>query len=124
MTNEINYAEVPADYPHVEHIGAVAGAHPKLLLVQFQGKYYIPGNTPPKRWHDWKYSQSMVENMVAKCLESKAGKRSHMSEVEIIAQYYERAVAGGGRFGTVPQLKWTLTKVAERLGWPLPETCK
>lgn len=124
MENDRNYDDVPSDYPYAEHFGAVAGAHPKLLLVRFQGRYYTPGNTPEQRWNDWKYSESMVEHMVAKCLESKNGKRAHMSEKDIIAQYYERTVAGNGRFGTIPQLKWTFTKVAERLGWPLPDVCK
>lgn len=59
--------------------------------------------------------------MVDKCLESKAGERSHLSETEITSQYYERAVAAGSRYGTQEQLKWTFTRVAEALAWPLPE---
>ena len=117
-----NFAEVPADYPYRVAHGAVSGYRPKLLLTSSpDGKFYSPGNAPEERWHDWQYSETLVSAMVNKCLESKAGKRSHLSETEIISQYYQRAVAAGGRYGTEEQLKWTFTKVAEALAWPLPK---
>lgn len=120
-----DYAEVPADYPYHPMHGAVSGYQPKLLLTSSaNGKFYSPGNAPHERWHDWKYSTSLVSAMTQKCLESKAGKRAHISEAEIILQYYQRAVKANGRYGTEEQLKWTFTKVARDLGWPLPEACQ
>lgn len=117
-----NYAEVPADYPYSPARGAVSGYHPKLLLTSSSdGRFYSLGNAPHERWYDWHYSVALASAMVKKCLESKAGKRAHLSEEEIIMQYYKRAVAAGGRYGTEEQLKWTFKKVAETLAWPLPE---
>lgn len=122
MPETPNFAEVPTDYPYRLAYGAVSGCHPKLLLTSSSdGRFYSPGNAPDERWHDWHYSVTLASAMVDKCLESKAGKRSHLSEAEIIRQYYERAVAAGGRYGTEDQLKWTFTKVAKALAWPLPE---
>ncbi|ALK96252.1 hypothetical protein AB595_10935 [Massilia sp. WF1] len=66
----------------------------------------------------------MVDFMVDRCRESKSGKRAHMTEHDIILQYYERAIAGAGRYGTELQLKWSFTKVAETLSWPLPDICR
>lgn len=124
MSELPNYAEVPEDYPYSPARGAVSGYHPKLLLTSSpDGKFYSPGNTPEERWHDWQYSTALAAAMVDKCLESKAGKRSYLSKIEIISQYYERAVAAGGRYGTEEQLKWTFMKVAAALAWPLPEAC-
>lgn len=124
MPKTPNFAEVPTHYPYRLAHGAVSGYQPKLLLtLGSDGKFYSPGNTPDERWHDWRYSITLVSAMVNKCLESKAGKRSHLSEIEIITQYYERARAAGGRYGTEDQLKWTFTKVAEALAWPLPQAC-
>jgi len=105
--------------------GAVSGYQPKLLLTSSaNGRFYTPGNTPRERWHDWQYSMSLASAMEQKCLESKTGKRAHMSETEIILQYYLRAVKANGRYGTEEQLKWTFTLVAKNLGWPLPEACR
>lgn len=117
-----NYAAVPADYPSEFVPGAVSGAHPKLLLTSSSdGRFYSPGATPETKWRDWQYSVSLASAMVEKCRASKAGKRHHMSESEILLQYYERAVKANGRYGTEEQLKWTFTKVAECLGWPVPD---
>jgi len=125
MFDTPDYAEVPADYPYHPIHGAVAGYQPKLLLTSSaNGKFYTPGNAPHERWHDWRYSAALASAMIQKCLESKAGKRAHMSEAEIILQYYLRAVASNGRYGTEEQLKWTFTQVAKNLGWPLPEVCQ
>lgn len=120
-----DYAEVPADYPYHSMHGAVSGCQPKLLLTSStNGKFYAPGNTPHERWHDWQYSFKLASAMAQKCLESKVGKRAHMSEAEIILQYYLRAVKANGRYGTEEQLKWTFTQIARTLGWPLPEACR
>lgn len=124
MTESKNYDDVPADYPRADIASAVGGTQPKFAVVEYDGKFYIPGNTPPERWHDWAYSESLVQHFVKQCPETKRGKRAHMSEEDIIAQYYERAVAGRGRYGTEAQLKWSFRRVAELLGWPVPEVCK
>lgn len=120
-----NYAAVPEDYPSAFVPGAVSGAHPKLLLTSSSdGKLYSTGSAPEVRWHDWQYSKSMVSAMIDKCIESKVGKRSHLSESEIILQYYQRALKTNGRYGTKEQLQWTFTQVAATLGWPLPDICR
>lgn len=121
MCDDSNDADVPADYPYRTHQGAVPGNQPKLLLKSSpDGKLYVPGNTPHERREDWKYSKSMVDAMVKRCRETKAGERAHMSEEEIILQYYQRALTPDERYGTEDQLKWTFRKVAEALHWPLP----
>ncbi|KRB79076.1 hypothetical protein ASE07_05155 [Noviherbaspirillum sp. Root189] len=124
MADTPNYDEVPTDYPCVDIASAVGGTQPKFAMVKFEGKFYIPGNTPPERRHDWAYSESLVQHFVKQCPETKRGKRAHMSEHDIIAQYFERAVAAGGRYGTEAQLRWAFRRVAELLGWPVPGVCK
>lgn len=121
MSDEPNNTDVPDDYPRRAFHGAVPGYQPKLLLSSAQdGKYYSPGNTPDERWEDWKYSETMVAAMVERCRATKAGERAHMTEEEIILQYYRRALGADGRYGTEDQLKWTFRKVAEILNWPVP----
>lgn len=120
-----NYVSVPKDYPSAFVPGAVSGAHPKLLLTSsLDGKFYSAGAAPEARWYDWQYSLKMVSAMVDRCIESKSGKRSHLSEPEIILQYYQRALNAKGRYGTKEQLQWTFTQVAAALGWLLPDACR
>ena len=118
-----NYGDVPDDYPHASITSALAGAHPKVALVESDGKYYVPGGTPEERVHDWLYSEGMVQHFLLKCPETKQGKRAHRSEAAIIARYYERAVAANGRYGTEAQLRWTFRRVAQLLGWPVLDVC-
>jgi hypothetical protein len=121
MSDKPNYSDVPADYPRCEVHGSISGAQPKLLLSSApDGYFYIPGNTPQQRWEDWTYSANMVTAMAERCRETKSGERAHMTEEEIILQYYQRALKSGGRYGTEDQLKWTFRKVAESLDWPIP----
>ena len=121
MSETHDYTAVPADYPYYPVRGAVSGFQPKVLLTRSaDGTFHSPGNKPEQRWRDWQYSSELATAMARKCLESKSGKRSHMSEEQIIVQYYERAVAAGGRYGTEEQLKWTFCRVAQTLGWPIP----
>lgn len=121
MSDDQNFANVPADYPHRSIRGAVSGYQPKLLLKSApDGKFYAPKNTPQERWEDWTYSETMVAAMVKRCRETKAAERAHMAEQEIILQYYQRALRPDDRYGTEDQLKWTFRKVAEILGWTLP----
>ena len=123
MNTTNDYDVVPTDYPYCQHAGAVAGVQPKLLLTSSSdGKFYSPGNSREVRWHDWKYSVALVTAMVEKCLESKNGKRSHMSEAAILLQYFERAKLSG-RYGTESQLRWSFSQVAAILKWPLPDGC-
>ena len=118
-----DYGDVPNDYPHAAVASSLAGAHPKLALVEFDGKYYVSCDTPEEQLQDWLYSEGMVQHFLLKCPETKQGNRAHMSEAAIIAQYYERAVAANGRYGTEAQLRWTFRRVAQLLGWPVPDVC-
>lgn len=124
MNDSNTFYDVPEDYPRIDIASSLAGAQPKFSVVEYEGKFYIPGNTPPERWHDWQYSESLVQHFVKQCPETKRGKRAHMSEQDIIAQYYERAAAAGGEYGTPAQLRWAFRRVAELLHWPVPEVCK
>jgi hypothetical protein len=125
MSDRHDYVDVPADYPYHMMRGAVSGYQPKLLLTSSpDGKFYSPGNAPHERWHDWNYSTTLASAIAQKCLESKTGKRAHMTEAEISLQYSRRAVEANGRYGTGDQLKWTFARVAEVLAWPLPEQCR
>jgi hypothetical protein len=114
------YALVPADFPRIKHLGAVPGTQTKLLVVKFEDKYYTPGDTPPERFKRWKYCEESAQHLKLKSIECKAGKRSHMTEEEILDQYLVRLLAT--RWMSPDDTHWTVKRMAILLDWPVPRS--
>ncbi|WP_156895512.1 hypothetical protein [Massilia putida] len=119
---EEQYAQVPADFPRPVHLSAVSGAQPKLLMTEYKGRFYSPGCTPPEIFAKWDMCEDLARQMSAKSLESKAGKRSHMSELEILDQYLARLIAT--RWTSEDEARWVIRRVAAMLDWPVPPTAE
>jgi hypothetical protein len=113
------YAQVPSDFPRPMHHGAIAGAQPKLLLTEYDGRYYAPGGTPPEVWQRWDICEDLAQQFYHKCLATKAGKRSGMSESAILEQYCTRLLKTG--WGSDEELRWVIRRAAAVLSWPVPE---
>jgi hypothetical protein len=119
QSDEAKYQQVPADFPRPGEAGSVGGVQPKVLLTEYNGKYYVPGCTPPELWASWDFCEDLAKQLAAKSLESKAGKRAHMSEKEILAQYLPRLIAT--KWTSEPEARWVIRRVAKMLGWPVPD---
>jgi hypothetical protein len=117
--NENQIMMVPDDFPRLKSTGAIGGAQPKLLLTEYQGKYYAPGNSPPELYNQWIYCEDIVEKMCTLSLNSKAGKRSHMGEADILSQYLDRMLQA--KWASEQELHWVIRRVASILQWPVPE---
>ena len=115
---EEDFTRVPLDFPRPTHYGAVPGAQPKLLMTQYKGRFYTPGCTPPELWERWDVCEDLAKQLAAKSLESKAGKRSHMSQIEILDQYLPRLIAT--RWTSEEEARWVIRRTAAVLGWPVP----
>lgn len=113
---------VPDDFPRPRVASSVAGFHPKLALVAYHGKFYLPGATPPELFSRWEVCEDLAVQLVPKCRESKAGKRSHMAETEILDQYLPRLLKTG--WGSEDEMRWVVRRAADLLGWPVPETAR
>jgi len=109
---------IPDDFPRPQHVGAIGGAQPKFLLVQYERRFYTLGCTPPELFRRWNKCEDLSQQLVVKSRESKAGKRAHMSEIEILEQYYERILKTG--WGSDEEMRWLIRRTAEVLGWPAP----
>jgi len=120
--DDINFNRVPDDFPRPLHDGAVSGAQAKLLLTNYQGRFYSPGCTPPELYKRWDACEDLARQLAEKSLESKAGKRSHMSPVEILDQYLPRLIATGWR--SEAEMRWVIRRAAEMLDWPVPDAAK
>lgn len=114
------FAQVPADFPRPVHRGAVPGAQAKLLMVKYGDRFYSPGCTPPELWERWDYCEDLAQQFCKKCIDNKAGKRSHMSEVEILEQYLVRLMKTG--WGSDDEMRWVVRRTADLAAWPVPES--
>lgn len=111
---------VPDDFPCPGVASSVAGFQPKLALVAHHGKFYLPGGTPPELFSRWDLCEDLAVQLVPTCRESKAGKRSHMSEAEILDQYLPSLLKTG--WGSTDEMRWVIRRTAEMLVWPAPES--
>jgi hypothetical protein len=117
-----DYSLIPPDFPRVIHHGSVPGTQMKLLLVQFEGNYYTPGDTPPERFKRWENCEDIAQQFCPISLNSKAGKRSHMTEEAIIDQYLERIIPMG--WMSLEEAYWTMRRTTQLLGWPVSQKIK
>lgn len=117
-TTIVDWIKVPEDFPRPVHMGAIGGAQPKFLAVKFQGRYYEPGATPPEIYERWILCSDLAEQLTKKSVESKAGKRSHMSEAEILKQYFTRLL--DTKWTSEAEARWIIKSIARKLSWDLP----
>ncbi|MGI4846016.1 MAG: hypothetical protein ACRYF7_22205 [Janthinobacterium lividum] len=122
VADDPRYIQVPADFPRLTHHGAVPGIQPKVLLTQHDGRFYSPGCTPPEVFQRWDVCEDLAKQLAAKSVESKAGKRSHMSELEILDQYLPRLIAT--KWTSEEEARWIIRRAAVMLGWPVPLAAK
>ena len=113
------HSRVPANFPRPQHLGAVPGAQQKFLAVEYRGRFYSPGCTPPELYERWQYCISLVEQFVPACTDTKAGKRKGVPEVEILDQYLTRLIET--RWCSEEESRWVIYETGKLLGWPTPE---
>jgi hypothetical protein len=114
-----DYSKVPADFPRPEVHGAVSGFHPKLLLMQYEGRFYAPGCTPPELYLRWDACEDLANKLAAKALDSKRGKRMHMSKLEILDQYLPRLIAT--KWTSEAEARYIIRRAGQILNWPIPD---
>jgi hypothetical protein len=115
-----DFNSVPADFPRPGYLGSLAGVQPKLAMVEYEGRFYLPGATPPEVYSRWDICEDLAKQFARKSVESKAGKRAHMTEEEILAQYLPRLIAQ--KWTSEPEARWIMRRTAEMLGWPVPQS--
>ena len=114
-SSENDFKQVPNDFPRPISLGSIGGAQPKLLLIPYEGKFYAPGATPPDAYRRWLICSGLAEQLTDKAAQSKIGKRAHMSEAEILKQYFVRLLAT--RWTSEAEANWIIKEVAKALKW-------
>jgi hypothetical protein len=109
---------VPDSFPRPSHLGAVPGVQSKFLAVEYQGRFYAPGCTPAELHERWQHCMHLVPQFVTSCIETKAGKRAHMPEADILDQYLVRLIEA--KWVSDDEARWVIREAARLLGWPAP----
>jgi len=116
---QLNDVQVPVDFPRPKHLGAVPGVQQKFLAVEYQGRYYSPGCTPPELFERWQHCMHLVPQFMSRCTETKRGKRKDMPEAEILEQYLVRLI--DAKWVSDDEARWVIREAARLLGWPTPK---
>lgn len=116
---QLNDFHVPDDFPRPQHLGAVPGAQSKFLAVEYEGRYYSPGCTPPELYERWQHCMHLVPQLVSSCIETKKGRRKDMPEADILDQYLLRLIEA--KWVSDDEARWVICEAARQLGWPTPK---
>lgn len=116
--DELEYLKVPSDFPRPVSTGTLPGNQPKFLVTSYQGKFYLPGCTPPEIYERWQTCEEIAQQLAVKSREFKADKCSHMSDSAILEQYLPRLIRTN--MTTEVEARWVIQRVATILEWPIP----
>lgn len=109
---------VPTDFPRPAHLGAVSGSQPKMLLTKSGDKFHSQGYAPEELHARWQVCEDLAQQFTVKASETKAGKRSHMTEQDILEQYLIRSLKMN--WGSPQEMRWVFRRTATLLNWPAP----
>lgn len=62
-----SFPSVPKDFPVTAHISAVAGAQPKMGLIEEDGKFYAPGTSPSEVVAAFRMCDDLASQMIPYC---------------------------------------------------------
>lgn len=117
-TYDPKFIQVPVDFPRPVPVGAVAGVLPKFLLVDYGGKLYAPGCTPPEMFERWDICEDLAQQLSRKSIEAKTGERAYMPEADILAELLEQLLETD--WGSNAEMRWVIRRTAQLLNWPTP----
>lgn len=112
------YSGIPADLPIAAIPSALSGAHPKMSLVEEDGKFYAPGTSPSEVATTFEVCEDLVVQMLPYC-ERKLAVFQGDQEAMLRAVFQSLL---SKKWCTELQSEWIVQKTAERLGWPFSES--
>lgn len=111
------YSGIPADFPIAAIPSALSGAHPKMSLIEEDGKFYAPGTSPSEVATAFEVCEDLVVQMVPYCERKLA---AFQGDQEATLRAVFRSLLSKN-WCTDLQSEWIVQKTAERLGWPFSQ---
>ena len=112
-TDRANYPGVPKDFPATAVPSVVAGAQPKMNLVEEGGKFYAPGTSPGEVMAAFQMCDDLVAQMVPYCQRKRA---TYEGNQEATVKATLKGVLAK-RWCTDAQCVWIMRRVVDELQW-------
>lgn len=109
---------IPTDFPFNIYQSSLAGAQPKIALVEVDGKYYQEGNTPDQKRAQYLKCEDLAHQSLAYCL-----RKIEEGTVVDPNAAMQRLYSGlkSKNWCTQPQKVWIVNRVAVLGNWPNPQ---
>lgn len=107
------YPGIPDDFPIEEIPSSLAGAQPKLNLVEEDGQYYAPGSSPSEVDSAFEVCSDLVLQMIPYCTRKKS--ELAVTEEETLKRVLQGLINKG--WCTTQQCRWIMKQVARQLNW-------
>lgn len=110
------YPGIPDDFPVEPQPFSLAGAQPKLALVEEDGIYYAEGTAPSQVLEAYEVCEDLANQFVDYCL------KKETSTFDTREQILERLLSSLETKGwcTKKQCGWVIKRTATLLGWQYP----
>ena len=113
-----SYPGVPDDFPVTAVPSALAGAQPKMGLVEEDGKFYAPSTSPSEVIAAFQMCDDLVSQMVPYCQRKLATFDGDQEATVKAALKGLRAK----RWCSDAQCVWIMRRVVRELRWPVGES--
>ena len=112
-----SFTSVPKDFPVTAHIPAVAGAQPKMGLIEEGGKFYAPGTSPSEVVAAFLMCADLASQMIPYCQRKLA---SFDGDKEATVKAALKGLQAK-RWCTDEQCVWIMHRVVDELKWSVGE---
>lgn len=108
----------PKSFPASFTPHSLSGKQAKIGLVEFDGKFYVPGRTPFEHHRRWEICEDIAKQIAEKCIRRRAGDYAHLTEQEILDKFQALLLETG--WGSEAEMQWIMQRVSECLEWSSP----
>lgn len=110
---------IPSDFPSDSYRSSLAGAQPKIAMVEVDGKYYAEGNTPDQQLERYLMCEDLAQQGSVY-----SNRKIDEGVVADGSAALLRMYAGIKDKGwcTAEQYRWIGRRVATLNKWPIPDT--
>lgn len=110
---------IPTDFPSNSYQSSLAGAQPKIAMVEVDGKYYAEGNTPDQQLERYLMCEDLAEQGSVYC-KRKIDEGTVADSTAALLRMYTGIKDKG--WCTAEQYRWIGRRVAELNKWPIPDS--